>query len=73
MGPSLLEGSVNIYFVSGLVSGVKGAPCLVNMFKYPNFKDNQRPVASKSFYKVSWGENFLEIALYNSVLIFSCL
>lgn len=47
-----LSPSTSSHMVVFFTPSVKGAPCLVNMFKYPNFKDNQRPVASKSFYKV---------------------
>jgi len=39
------------YHVIFFTPNVKGSPCLLNMFKYPNFSADQLPVCQKNFFK----------------------
>jgi len=39
------------YHVIFFTPSVKGAPCLLNLFKYPHFSADQLPVCSKTFFK----------------------
>uniref|UniRef100_A0A2P2HWN8 Eukaryotic translation initiation factor 2A n=1 Tax=Hirondellea gigas TaxID=1518452 RepID=A0A2P2HWN8_9CRUS len=62
------SGHLAVFFTPS----VKGAPCLVQMFKYPHFKDNQRPITNLSFFKVDsvefmWNKPCNAVLLLTSV------
>lgn len=42
-----------------LISGVKGAPAYVHLYRYPNFQDAASALANKSFFKVFYHVMYL--------------
>ncbi|XP_018018433.1 eukaryotic translation initiation factor 2A [Hyalella azteca] len=63
-----LSPSTSGHLVAFFTPSIKGAPCLANVYKYPHFKENSRPLVSKSFYNVDSVE-FMWNKQCNAVLL----